>query len=171
MLRRQQSADRAVRPAMRSPGRPHPPRQVEQEFWRRIAEGMATEDAGAAAGVSSPVAYRWFRHGGGMPPITLDPPSGRYLSLAEREEIAILNAQAVGVREIARHVGRHPSTISRDPAWGQVIHESHQIRETAANPATQPQASHHEHLHAIQSSLVSRVWVLEASKGCVHIRD
>jgi len=77
-------------------GSPHPPRQVEQEFWRRIAEGMATEDAGAAAGVSSPVAYRWFRRGGGMPPITLDPPSGRYLSLAEREEIAILNAQAVG---------------------------------------------------------------------------
>ena len=114
MVGRQQAADRAVRPAMRSPGRPHPPRQVEQEFWRRIAEGMATEDAAAAAGVSSPVAYRWFRHGGGMPPITLDPPSRRYLSLAEREEIAILKAQAVGVREIARHVGRHPSTISRE---------------------------------------------------------
>jgi len=114
MVRRQQAADRAVRPAMRSPGRPHPPRHVEQEFWRRIGEGMPTEDAGAAVGVSSPVAYRWFRNGGGMPPITLDAPSGRYLSLAEREEIAILKAQDVGVREIARQVGRHPSTISRE---------------------------------------------------------
>jgi IS30 family transposase len=40
--------------------------------------------------------------------------SGRYLSFAEREEIAILNAQYVGVREIARQLGRAPSTISRE---------------------------------------------------------
>jgi IS30 family transposase len=40
--------------------------------------------------------------------------SGRYLSFAEREEIAILNSQYVGVREIARQVGRAPSTISRE---------------------------------------------------------
>src|SRR5207302_409716 len=33
---------------------------------------------------------------GGMPPITLAPLSGRYLSFAEREEIAILHAQRVG---------------------------------------------------------------------------
>ena len=49
-----------------------------------------------------------------MPPITLAPLSGRYLSLAEREEIAILRAQQLGVREIARRVGRSPSTISRE---------------------------------------------------------
>jgi IS30 family transposase len=40
--------------------------------------------------------------------------SGRYLSFVEREEIAILNAQHVGVREIARQLGRAPSTISRE---------------------------------------------------------
>lgn len=39
---------------------------------------------------------------------------GRYLSFAEREEIAILNAQHVGVRAIARQLGRSPSTISRE---------------------------------------------------------
>ncbi|MEV4081769.1 IS30 family transposase [Nonomuraea fuscirosea] len=49
-----------------------------------------------------------------MPPISLDPPSGRYLSFAEREEIAILRAQKCGVREIARSLGRAPSTISRE---------------------------------------------------------
>ncbi len=49
-----------------------------------------------------------------MPPITLTAPSGRYLSFAEREEVAILKAQNHGVREIARRVGRHPSTISRE---------------------------------------------------------
>src|SRR5215213_3304389 len=54
-----------------------------------------------------------------MPPSHLarssKPPSGRHLSFAEREEIAILRAQRHGVREIARRPGRAPSTISREP--------------------------------------------------------
>ncbi len=41
-------------------------------------------------------------------------PSGRYLSFAEREEIALLNVQGKGVREIARTVGRDAGTISRE---------------------------------------------------------
>ncbi len=49
-----------------------------------------------------------------MPPTTLTPLSGRYLSFAEREEIALLRAQEVGVREIARRIERAPSTISRE---------------------------------------------------------
>ena len=49
-----------------------------------------------------------------MPPLSFAPLSGRYLSFAEREEVAILNAQHVGVREIARRLGRSPSTISRE---------------------------------------------------------
>jgi IS30 family transposase len=40
--------------------------------------------------------------------------SGRYLSFSEREDIALLRAQGGGVREIARRVGRSPSTISRE---------------------------------------------------------
>ena len=42
------------------------------------------------------------------------PPSGRYLSFAEREEIAILRVQRHGVREIARRLERNASTISRE---------------------------------------------------------
>jgi IS30 family transposase len=49
-----------------------------------------------------------------MPPISLDPHSGRYLSFEEREEIAVLRAQECGVREVARRLGRSPSTISRE---------------------------------------------------------
>jgi transposase, IS30 family len=49
-----------------------------------------------------------------MPMFMLDPISGRYLSFEEREEIALLKAQGVGVREIARRLGRAPSTISRE---------------------------------------------------------
>jgi IS30 family transposase len=53
-----------------------------------------------------------------MPPSTLGrsskPPSGRYLSFAEREEIALLRAQGCGVREVARRLGRAASTVSRE---------------------------------------------------------
>lgn len=114
MERRQRQADRAVRPVMRSPGRPYPPRQVEREFWCRIAEGLTSEAAAVAVGVSGPVGSRWFRHGGGMPPLSLDEPTARYLSFGEREEISLLNAQAFGVREIGRQLHRDPSTISRE---------------------------------------------------------
>ena len=75
---------------------------------------MKTEDAAAEAGVSSPVAFRWFRHAGGVNPALSPKVSGRYLSFAEREDIAIWRAQNVGVREIARRLGRSPSTISRE---------------------------------------------------------
>ena len=49
-----------------------------------------------------------------MPTVSLAPLSGRFLSFAEREEIAILRAQDIGVREIARRLGRDPATISRE---------------------------------------------------------
>ncbi len=49
-----------------------------------------------------------------MPTVSSVPLSGRYLSFTEREEIAILRAQDVGVREIARRLGRSASTISRE---------------------------------------------------------
>jgi IS30 family transposase len=40
--------------------------------------------------------------------------SGRYLSFPEREEIALSRARDCCVREIARQLGRSPSTISRE---------------------------------------------------------
>jgi len=49
-----------------------------------------------------------------MRPVSLAPLSGRYLSFAEREEIAILKAKGCGIREIARQTNRLPSTISRE---------------------------------------------------------
>jgi hypothetical protein len=74
-------------------------------FWEAVARGASSEDAASEAGVSSPVGSRWFRQAGGMSPISLAPLSGRYLSFAEREEIAIGHAQHLGVREIAVRPG------------------------------------------------------------------
>jgi len=87
---------------------------VQRQFWRLIATGVTTVEASLAVGVSWPVGARWFRHAGGMPPISLADPTGRYLTFEEREEIAILRAKGKGVREIARAIGRDPGTVSRE---------------------------------------------------------
>jgi IS30 family transposase len=115
MGKKKRAADQAGRPAMRSPGRPPVGRlEHRQRFWAAIARGVSSEDAAVVAGVSAAVGVRWFREGGGMPTVTLAAPSGRYLSFAEREEIAILRVCGGGVREIARQLRRSPSTISRE---------------------------------------------------------
>jgi IS30 family transposase len=99
---------------MKSPGHPSHRREIELWFWREIAKGLSTEDAAAAVGVSSAAGVRWFRERGGMATLLRDPGSCRYLCFAEREEIALLRAEGKGVREIARAIGRAPSTISRE---------------------------------------------------------
>jgi len=114
-ITKQQRATWAMRGKMLSPGRPPIwQRDQVQRFWVGIAKGLSSEDAATSVEVSSPVGSRWFREAGGMRPISLAPSSGRYLSLAEREEIAILKAKGCGVREIARQMNRSPSTISRE---------------------------------------------------------
>ena len=46
--------------------------------------------------------------------LSAKPLSGRYLSFAEQEEIALLRAQGHSKREVARRLGRAASTISRE---------------------------------------------------------
>ncbi len=119
MATRKRRSARSGRETLRSPGRPPVARGEHRRlFWSAIARGRASEDAAADAGISPAVGTRWFREAGGMPPSHLSPwsraPSGRYLSFAEREEIALLRARGYGVREIARRLERTPSTISRE---------------------------------------------------------
>jgi len=106
---------RAQRGLLCSPGRP-PVAQRQQHvlFWQAIAEGLSSSGDAVRAGVPQPIGTRWFRNAGGMPPNHLGQLSGRYLSLEEREEIAILHAQKLGIRFISRALGRVPSTISRE---------------------------------------------------------
>lgn len=112
-------SSRSTRQRLRSPGRPPVGRREERlRFWKAIARGLYPEAAVAGARVSWVVGARWFRQAGGMPPSHLAPSapplSGRYLSLAERELLALLRAQGGGVRACARQLGRAPSTISRE---------------------------------------------------------
>ena len=102
------------RSPMRSPGHPGHTRSREREFWAQVATGLLPTEAGIAIGVSPVAGSRWFRESGGMSPYSWPAPSGRYLSLVEREEIAIHKALGRGVREIAARLGRSPSTVSRE---------------------------------------------------------
>ena len=95
-------------------GRPRLPGVVRAGFWGGVRSGLGLGEAAAAAGVSLSQAQRWFREAGGVPPGGAVAGSGRYLSLAEREEIAVGRAAGKGVRQIARELGRAASTVSRE---------------------------------------------------------
>jgi IS30 family transposase len=97
-------------------GRPAAPRAVEVRFWEGVRLGLGVEEAGRAAGVGHGIAFRWFRRAGGVKSNGPRPASGRYLSVAEREEIAVGLAAGESVRVIAARLGRSPSTVSREVA-------------------------------------------------------
>ncbi len=102
------------RAPMKSPGKPSLRRDVERLFWHEIAKGLSSEEAALEVGASQAAGSRWFRERGGMATFMIKPLSGRYLCFEEREEIALLRARGMGVREIARRLDRSASTISRE---------------------------------------------------------
>jgi len=95
-------------------GRPAAPRALQVGFWEGVRSGLGIAEAGLAAGVGHEVAFRWFKQAGGVKSNGPRPVSGRYLSLVEREEIAVGLAAGQSVRVIAAGLGRSPSTISRE---------------------------------------------------------
>ena len=95
-------------------GRPAVPRRVQAVFWEGIRSGLSVEQAAVAAGVGHTMAYRWFGQAGGVKSNGRWPAGGRYLSVAEREEIAVGLAAGEAVRVIAARLGRAPSTVSRE---------------------------------------------------------
>ncbi|PXX20178.1 helix-turn-helix protein [Burkholderia pyrrocinia] len=141
-------SEQTGRPVMRSPGRPGVNNlDSKRAFWTCIAQGMETEAAAQACNVSQPLGPRWFREAGGMAPIDPAPHSGRYLSLSEREEIALLWAQDCSVREISRRLQRSPSTISRElrrnaaTRGGTLVYRATVAQWKAERAAERPKAS------------------------------
>ena len=100
---RKRRSDRSRRVRLFSPGRPPVAgREERRRFWAAIAAGTASEDAAVGVGVPQAVGTRWFRKAGGMPPsmfgLSAKPLCGRYVSFAEREEIALLRVRATPCR-------------------------------------------------------------------------
>jgi IS30 family transposase len=90
--------------------------ELEAAYWELLQSGVGAIAACAAVGIGRKTGYRWRAENGGLPPAQIAEAqrSGRYLSLLERQRIATLHSQGVGVRAIAQRLGRSPSTVSRE---------------------------------------------------------
>ena len=89
---------------------------VQRRFWALIAEGMSSEDAAVAVGVSITAGRKWFRRFGGVNP-RIHGPRGQKrprLTHDEREQIMIGTSRRESIRAIARRLGRAPSTVQRE---------------------------------------------------------
>jgi transposase, IS30 family len=95
------------------------PREVRGEFWGLVRGGLTPAQAAVELGVSKAAGNKWFRDAGGvLPRVDACPadPSRRTITLAERESIGLLRAAGMGVRAIARELGRQPGVISKEIA-------------------------------------------------------
>ena len=90
--------------------------EVVQPFWAALQRGEFITDAAEGVGTYRKKGARWMVAEGGVRPRRGRDLLGRYLSFAEREEIALARAAGEGVRSIARRLARSPSTVSRELA-------------------------------------------------------
>jgi len=115
-------------------------RLKERVFWRAVRDGLSTVAASRAAGVSDGVGRLWFRECGGVAPVDLAEPAGRYLSLVEREEISRGLAAELSLRAIAAGLGRPVSTVSRELGRFQLTRPVKPYRAVAAQQDAEARA-------------------------------
>jgi transposase, IS30 family len=140
---------------------PHP-RAARVVFWDGVRAGLGLAEAGAAAGVAR-AGEEWFRAAGGVkgngPAGGL---SGRYLSLVEREEIAVGLAAGLSMRQVAAGLGRSVSTVSREVARNgsrrgyRAVAAQAQAEFRAARPKTAKLAGNQRLRERVQQRLEER---------------
>ena len=86
----------------------------QARFWVLITGGSTLTAACEAVGVHRAAGRKWRQATGGRIPRKRPAPSGRYLSLEERLQIADLYLGGAGVAAIAVGIGRSASTVSRE---------------------------------------------------------
>jgi IS30 family transposase len=121
-------------------GRPPVPGALRVRFWDGVRAGLGPREAAAAAGVHRHQAEAWFREAGGVKGNAPGAGKGRYLSLAEREEIAVGVAQQLPYREIARRLGRPASTVSREIGRNSPAKGARRYRAVAAQVRAEERA-------------------------------
>ncbi|MFF3787812.1 IS30 family transposase [Streptomyces sp. NPDC001933] len=87
----------------------------QDEIWRRWREGQSFSLIGRALGAPMQYARRFLYQSGGVR-LTPQTRSERHLSGSEREEISHEIAAGESARQLAKRLGRSPSTVSREIA-------------------------------------------------------
>ena len=119
------------------------------EFWNIMVTGSTLIAACDAVGVDRRTGRAWRKATGGRIPRKKPEPSGRYLSLTERLEIADLHLTGASGVEIATALGRSPSSISRElgrnrtlsPTGRKLRYKPYAAQEKTEVRALRPKAS------------------------------
>jgi transposase, IS30 family len=113
-------------------------RDVLRRFWLSIRAGAQREQAAAWLGYERSSGNRWFGQAGGVVPAYVTAQtSGRYLSVAEREEIFAGVVRGDSIHLIARSLGRAPSTVWRELRRN-MWHQRYRARRRRGKLVTEP---------------------------------
>ena len=120
-------------------GRPGLSHEQKAELWRRWKAGETLSDIGRALGKHAASVFGVVAAKGGFAPVPRSRKPGS-LSLVEREEISRGLVAGRSFRQLGRHLGRAPSTISREVArnGGRRAYRAARADERASDHARRP---------------------------------
>ena len=127
--------------------------EKQARFWVLMAAGSTLQAACDAVAVNRRTGRAWRQATGGQVPRKKPEPSGRYLSLEDRLQIADLHLTGIGVRAIATQLGRPASTVSRElrrnaatpKGSGRMKYAPYAAQKRAELRGRRPKASKFEH--------------------------
>lgn len=143
----------------------------ETRYWELVGSGASNAAACRMLGVSRVIGTRLRNQRAQQPRASLKPPSGRYLCLRERLQMADLLRLGCSLRQIGRELGRHASTIKReldrhrDPRGRYLPHiADHEARSQRRRPRDRKLHAN-PRLHALVQTKLTSHWSPEQICG------
>ena len=146
----------------------------KQDIWRRWKCGDSMHAIGRAYGRPHPTIRKLLLPSGGIPPVARRR-SRLALTLAEREDISRGIASGSSIREIARHLNRAASTVSREIIrhGGRPAYRAHDADQQAWRAALRPKKcllARNRKLRDIVASKLILDWSPEQISGWLKTR-
>ncbi len=144
------------------------------EIWRRWKAGQSLHEIGRAFGKPHSCIRCLLLPRGGIAP-ALRRRSRLALSRAEREDISRGMASGSSIREIARHLDRAASTVSREVTrhGGRPVYRAHEADDQAWEAALRPKQcllALHQRLREVVASKLILDWSPEQISGWLKIQ-
>jgi transposase, IS30 family len=133
----------------------HVRRDQLRVFWRLVRQGCSVEESARRVGFGSRAGARWFAEAGGMPRLCLvEPVRGRAINIIEREQILAGVSAGKSIRQIAKELGRHPSTVLRELRKN--MHHQRYRRRSKTGFQAQPPWNYSPHLAQLRADKKAR---------------